>query len=129
MFTSKQFRAKAAEYGKLAKGAGEPGAMRDYQKQERNFTEHANNEDWLANNFDYSLQPDGASATLADEEEHVLRCLGAAVLLQWSTLPIKSCRGSFFDNAGSVGELLQTSAVRGQIARFVHKDDEARPKM
>ena len=24
MFTSKQFRAKAAEYGKLAKGAGEP---------------------------------------------------------------------------------------------------------
>jgi hypothetical protein len=39
MFTSKQFRAKAAEYGKLAKGAGEPGAMRDYQKQDRNFTE------------------------------------------------------------------------------------------
>jgi hypothetical protein len=43
MFTSKQFRAKAAEYGKLAKGAGELGAMRDYQKQERNFTELANN--------------------------------------------------------------------------------------
>jgi hypothetical protein len=27
----------------LAKGAGELGAMRDYQKQERNFTELANN--------------------------------------------------------------------------------------
>jgi hypothetical protein len=27
----------------IAKGAGELGAMRDYQKQERNFTELANN--------------------------------------------------------------------------------------
>jgi hypothetical protein len=27
--------------------------------------------------------------TLADEEEHVLRCLGAALILQWNTLPAK----------------------------------------
>jgi len=62
---------------------------------------------------------------LASEEEHVLRCLGAALILQWNTLPAKLQR-ELFDNAGSMGELLETPALRGQIARFLHrhKNDE-----
>ena len=57
---------------------------------------------------------------LADEEEHILRCLGAALIMQWNTLPTK-LRRELFDNAGSMGALLETPALRAQIARFLHK--------
>ena len=55
-------------------------------------------------------------AKLADNEQW---------LAQWNTLPTKLQR-ELFDNAGSMGELLDTPALRGQIARFLHryKDDE-----
>jgi hypothetical protein len=59
-------------------------------------------------------------AALADEEEHVLRCLGAAVIMQWNALPT-SLQREIFDTAASVGKLLETAALRGQIARFLHK--------
>lgn len=44
---------------------------------------------------------------------------------EWNTLPTKLQR-ELFDNAGSMGELLETAALRGQIARFLHrhKNDE-----
>jgi hypothetical protein len=35
----------------------------------------------------------------------VLRCLGAALIMQWNTLPQK-LRRELFDNASSMGELL-----------------------
>ncbi|MHC2840025.1 hypothetical protein ACVINU_002959 [Bradyrhizobium diazoefficiens] len=59
-------------------------------------------------------------AALAAEEERVLRCLGAAVIMQWNSLPTTLQR-EIFDTAGSVGTLLDTAALRGQIARFLHK--------
>ena len=66
--------------------------------------------------------------TLAEEEERILRCLGAAVIMQWNTLPTK-LQKELFDNASSMGDLLQTDALKGQIARFLHqhKDDGAGP--
>ncbi len=60
------------------------------------------------------------SIPLADEEEHILRCLGAALIMQWNTLPTK-LRRELFDNAGSMGALLETPALRAQNARFLHK--------
>jgi hypothetical protein len=39
--------------------------------------------------------------------------------MQWNTLPAKLQR-ELFDNAGAMGELLNTSALRTQIARFLH---------
>jgi hypothetical protein len=60
------------------------------------------------------------AAPLAAEEKHVLRCLGAAVIMQWNTLPTL-LQWEIFDTAGSVGKLLETAALRGQIARFLHK--------
>jgi hypothetical protein len=44
--------------------------------------------------------------------------------MQWNTIPTKLQR-ELFDTAGSLGELLKTAALRGQIARFLHdhKDD------
>jgi hypothetical protein len=58
--------------------------------------------------------------TLAKEEEHILRCLGAALILQWNSLP-KKLQRELFDSAGSMGELMDTAELRGQIARFLHK--------
>ena len=45
--------------------------------------------------------------------------------MQWNTIPTKLQR-ELFDTAGSLGDVLQTAALRGQIARFLHdhKDEE-----
>jgi len=58
-----------------------------------------------------------------------LRCLGAAVIMQWNALP-NTLQREIFDTAGSVGKLLETAALRGQIARFLHKhkNDAGRKK-
>ncbi|MGA8695396.1 MAG: hypothetical protein WB689_16470, partial [Xanthobacteraceae bacterium] len=52
------------------------------------------------------------------------RCLGAAVIMQWNTIPTKLQRELFA--AGSLGDVLQTVTLRGQIALFLHshKDEE-----
>jgi hypothetical protein len=137
MFTADRFRAKAAEYTALLKDAVVPNEIRDLQKLEHSFSSLAQNEDWLADNFDKIIRSqdpqartDAAGSPLADRtvaeiEEHILRCLGAAVIMQWNTIPTKLKR-ELFDTAASMGELLQTAELRGQIARFLHdhKDDE-----
>ena len=48
------------------------------------------------------------------------RYLGAALIMQWNTLPAKLQR-ELFDKAGSMEELLDTASLRGQIAPFLHK--------
>jgi hypothetical protein len=75
----------------------------------------------MANNSDKTVHKEDAPSTLLTEEEgHILRCLGASVIMQWNTLPTKLQR-ELFDNASSVGELLQTGAFKQQMARFLHK--------
>lgn len=124
MFASEQYRTKAAEYSELAKTANSPNEARKFQKLEQSFAVLADNEQWLSDNHDQTVhvrEGDGPDeATLAEEEEHVLKYLGAALIMQWNTLPTKLQR-ELFDNAGSMGELLDTPALRGQIARFLHK--------
>jgi hypothetical protein len=128
MFTAKQYRAKSSELSKLSKESTDPNEIRKYRDSSDSFSSLADNEKWLADNFDKTLQAsDGKPSdrvALAAEEEHVLRCLGAAVIMQWNTLPAKLQR-ELFDTAGSMGELLATAELRGQIARFLHnhKDD------
>lgn len=65
-----------------------------------------------------------AGEPLAEQEEHVLRCLGAALIMQWNTLPRKLQR-ELFDNASSMGDVEVTGELRNRIARFLHnhKDD------
>jgi len=127
MFTSKFYRSKAAEFGELAK-AGDPEKSAEFRKRERSFTSLAENEEWLADNYEKTLhgsRPGGEAGTLAATEEHVLRCLGAAVIMQWNTIP-KKLQRELFDSAGSIGDLADVATLRGQIARFLHKhkDDE-----
>jgi hypothetical protein len=79
------------------------------------------NAGWLANNCGNTFVKDGAPMlTFADEEDRILRRLGEAVIMCWNTIPTK-LRRELFDNASSVGELLEAGALKGQIARFLHK--------
>jgi hypothetical protein len=129
MFTHQQYRAKATEYNDRAKATHNRAEVQEYEALGRNFTTLADNEQWLADNHEHTVHADKAEDTadtgaIAQEEEHVLRCLGAALIMQWNTLPAKLQR-ELFDNAGAMGALLDTAALRGQIARFLHrhKDD------
>jgi hypothetical protein len=137
MFTADEFRAKAAESTESLKHTDVPSEIRALQRSEQSYSALAQNEDWLAVNFDKIIksrdihpQDDvaGKSAdrrTVAEIEEHILRCLGAAVIMQWNTIPTELKR-ELFDTAGSLGDVPQTAALRGQIARFLHdhKDEE-----
>ena len=134
MFTAKQYRAKAAKSAESLKHTDGPSEIRELRRSEASFTALAQNEDWLANNFDKIIRSqdippndDGAGKTVAEIEGHILRCLGAAVIMQWNTIPTKLQR-ELFDTAGSLGDVLKTPALRAQIARFLHKHkDEESP--
>ena len=131
MFTPDQYRAKAAQYTELARHGNTPSEVREFQTHERSLTMLADNKQWLADNHDNLannldklvavLKPSAASeATLAAEQEHILRCLGAALIMRWNTLQTELQR-ELFDDAGSMGALLDTATLRAQIARFLRK--------
>jgi hypothetical protein len=137
---TEQFLAKAAEYKELIAHATDPGTIREFQQLERSFTELANNAAWLADNLDKTLRPgeneggygvvfappldagraEERDADFAHDEGLILRRLGAAVIVRWNALP-KSLRKQLFDSASSMKDPLQTGALKGQIARFLHK--------
>jgi hypothetical protein len=121
MFKSRHYRAKAAEYGELVKSSADEDESRKLQQQQDSLATLADNEEILAENYVTATEAERSrGAALAAEEEHVLRCLGAAVIMQWNALPTALQR-EIFDTAGSVGMLLETAALRAQIARFLHK--------
>ncbi|MDN4999937.1 hypothetical protein ACFQZO_03450 [Bradyrhizobium sp. GCM10027634] len=124
MFKSKQYRAEAAEYGERVKDSTDPDEGRKLQEMQDRLVSLADSEQGLADDYHNAVhivgphQPRGAA--LASEEERVLRCLGAAVIMQWNALPTTLQR-ELFDTAGSVGKVLETAELRGQIARFLQK--------
>ncbi len=72
-----------------------------------------------------ALRANGAAQVSRSEaEEHILQCLGAAVIAQWNALPTRVQR-HVFDHAVSMGDPRHTTQVKEQIARFLHnhKDD------
>jgi hypothetical protein len=131
MFTADEYRAKATESAESLKRTDVPSEIREFQRSKQSFSDLAQNEGWLADNFDKMIgSPDIHSqddvngkrldgSAIAEIEEHILRCLGAAVIMQWNTIPTKLQR-NLFDTAGSLGEVPKTVALRGQIARFLH---------
>lgn len=124
MLTPRQYRAKALEYGALVKTSAGAEEKREFERLERSFAVLADNEQWLAeNNGKIEHAPKGnrdGGERLAADEEHFLRYLGAALIMQWNTLPAK-LQKAIFDNASAMGELLETGALRVELARFLHK--------
>lgn len=133
MFTAKQFRAKAAESAESLKQTDIPSEVRQLQQSQDSFTRMAKNEEWLADNFDKMVRSLDAAGPpddvgIAQSEERILRCLGAAVIMHWNTISTKLQR-ELFDTAGSMGDVLQSAELRAQIARFLQKqknNDNAR---
>jgi hypothetical protein len=61
------------------------------------------------------LKADRAAA----ENEKILECLGAAVIMLWSSLPTKIQR-ELFEHAASLADLAPTAPWKREIARFLH---------
>lgn len=80
---------------------------------------------WRANSAGSpaSKDADAQALTLAVDEDRILRCLGAAVIMRWNTIPTKLQR-ELFGNASSMGDLLEADALKGQVARFLHKHED-----
>src|ERR1700688_3343153 len=98
MFTSKQYREKAARYAALARHGNTPDEVRGFQAHERSLTMLADNKQWLSDNHDKlannldEMAPalnhrEVSKTTLVAEEGRILQCLGAALIMEWNTLP------------------------------------------
>jgi hypothetical protein len=61
---------------------------------------------------------------LVQEEEHILQCLGAAVIVRWNALPIEIQR-ELFQSAVSVSDPLPKAELKEHIARFLHSHKNA----
>lgn len=48
---------------------------------------------------------------------YILRCLGAALIMQWNALPTVLQR-EIFDAAGAVGRPVETAELRGRLPDF-----------
>jgi hypothetical protein len=123
MFTAEQYRAKAAEFRALLTDTPcSPNETREFRDLEQTYTTLAENEEWMAVHLDKTIQRKKNSenrTALAEEEDQILKCLGAAVLLRWNTVPTKLQR-ELFDCASTIGDLQQRTPLKGQIARFLH---------
>jgi hypothetical protein len=139
MFTPEQYREKAAQYTELARRGNTPDEVRDFRTHERSLTMLADNKQWLtdnndklANNLDEMVpvlyHREASKATLVAEEGRILQCLGAALIMEWNTLPTGLQR-DLFNEAGSNGELLDSAILRGQIARFLRKHTDGHDEM
>ncbi len=123
MFTAEQYRAKAAEFRAfLTNARRSANEISEYRDLEQIYTTLADNEEWMAGHIDKTIERrkncDSRTA-LAEEEQQILQRLGAAVLMRWNTVPTKLQR-ELFDCASTIGDLQQTTPLRGQIARFLH---------
>lgn len=148
MFPAQQDWTKTGEDGEYSGTPGSPGEESEFRSLEQSRATLAENDQWLAHNADklvrapeYEIVPTSESdhnnkrAVIVKEDEYVLRCLGAAVMMRWSTLPAKLQR-ELFDHASSLGEFdqdrsdsppEQTTRLKGLIARFLHNHNGLHP--
>jgi hypothetical protein len=133
MFTAEQYRAKAAEYDGLAATAQTPAEAAAYRELMHSYASHAQNLDWLATNAGKTVNseaPDVRQRRDRDaaytEQENILRCLGAAVILKWNTIPTPLQRELF--EAASTIQGVKAAPLRDVLAQFLHdhKNDAQR---
>ena len=129
MSSGEQYRAKAAEFRALLTNTPRsPNETRELRDLAQTYTTLAENEEWLAGNMDKVIQRRknyDERTVLAEEEERILKCLGAALLMRWNTVPTKLQR-ELFESASSIGDLRQTT-LKERIARFLHNRKNDRP--
>jgi hypothetical protein len=124
MSTAQQYRAKAAEFTELLKTTSLPAETREFRKLEQSYLTLAENAEWMTDNLEKMSSPGEdencyGDAILAQQGKPPLGSHGADVAMPSTAIPTKIQQ--LFDDAGSLGGLLQTATLRGQIARFLHK--------
>jgi hypothetical protein len=124
MSTAKQYRAKAAEFAEMLKTTSLPAETCEFRKLEQSYLTLAENEEWMADNLEKMNSPGAdenwyGDAILSQQGKHPPGYHGADITTQSTAIPTKIQQ--LFDDAGSLGGLLQTATLRGQIARFLHK--------
>lgn len=130
MFTAEQYRAKAAEYDGLLGATPSPAKAAEYRDMKQTYASLAENLDWLTANASKTVSSDVSEPARRDrdaadaEQENILRCLGAAVILKWNTIPTKLQR-ALFDAASSIQDSERTAPLKDVLAQFLHdhKDD------
>jgi hypothetical protein len=140
MFPAKQECAKTTDYAGAPEVPPSAGEIEGSHNLEQARATLAENEKWLTRNADKILpaseydvaatwEDDHAKrAILVKDDDRVLRCLGAAVMMRWSTLPAKLQRELFdhasslvdFDQDGSIDPAEQATRLKELIARFLH---------
>ena len=107
MFTAEQFRTKVAEGAESIKNSDIPSEIRKFERSMESFDLLAKNEEWLADAFGKMIRSQDVvsedettgkrldSVAVAEIEERILRCLGAAVIMQWNAIPTKLQRELF----------------------------------
>jgi hypothetical protein len=94
MSNSEHYRAKSTEFGELIKGSDDPSQIRKLQDSKDSFSALADNEEWVADNFDKTVhekQSDGT--TLAAKEEYVRAASGLRLSCSGIRFPL-NCNGS-----------------------------------
>jgi hypothetical protein len=128
MFKSRQYGARPAKRRGLVNSSISAEESRKFKTWRDSFAFSAGDERACAEGCDDPVQlaEQGRfrGATLGAEEQRALRYLGVALVVHWHTMPTTLQR-EIFDTAGYVGKSLETAALRGQIARFLHKHSEA----
>jgi hypothetical protein len=130
MFSSKRYRAKAAEYGERGRASDVTSEILEYRGLARRLAEWADNEEMAENRSKQRPRRQGGDqpAGQVPEEERILLCLGAAVVVDWDNLP-KQVQSELSALAATMRERLQTTALRAQIARFLReREDDRREK-
>ena len=135
MFTAQQYRAKADEYAALIEMARSPAEHGEYRDLQRSFASHADNLDWMTANAGKIVSglPYNPKKAMRDpraeqiENPDILRCLGAAMILNWNTIPAKLQRSLFEDATDILGE--PGSPSKTVLAQYLHdhKNDARRP--
>jgi hypothetical protein len=135
MFTVQQYREKADEYASLLKSARSTAEATEYRELQKSYSSLAENLDWLAVNAGKTVAGNAPRFPNLDQasrraervhEEKILRCLGAAVVLNWNMIPTSVQRTLF--EAASFTPDIQTESLRDALAKFLHdhKDDAQR---
>jgi hypothetical protein len=124
MFSPEQYRARADEYTERAKSATSPKEREEFQNLQRSFAVMADNEQWLADNHDQTVHASAVARTfmgeLVAEDAHVMRCLGAALIMEWNSFPT-SAKRKLFENASAMALALDVGPLRSKIARLLHE--------
>jgi hypothetical protein len=139
MLTAEQYRAKASDFANLLDDARSPAETRTFQELKQSYLALAENMEWMAANRDKTIEhrAEGPAAQPRERQrdshaapadrDNILRCLGAAVIMRWNTMPTKLQR-ELFEDASAIVDVRQIAPLREALARFLHdhKDDEQR---